>query len=97
MPLDIDELKRKIIYRSIYRGTKEMDILLSSFVKSIINQLNKVELENTLKSESDSVKKEIGKLYDRVDELYKELEKLSILVDKAKETFFGKAIFKENE
>jgi hypothetical protein len=32
-----------------------------------------------------------------VDELYKELEKLSILVNKAKETFFGKAVFKENE
>ena len=48
MPLDIDELKRKIIYRSNYRGTKEMDILLSSFVKSIINQLNKEELENLL-------------------------------------------------
>ena len=48
MPLDIDELKRKIIYRSNYRGTKEMDILLSSFVKSIIRQLNKEELENLL-------------------------------------------------
>ena len=48
MSLDIDELKRKIIYRSNYRGTKEMDILLSSFVKSIIDQLNKEELENLL-------------------------------------------------
>ena len=48
MPLDIDELKRKIIYRSNYRGTKEMDILLSSFVKSIISQSNKQELENLL-------------------------------------------------
>ncbi len=48
MPLDIDELKRKIIYRSNYRGTKEMDILLSSFVESIINHLNKEELENLL-------------------------------------------------
>ena len=48
MSLDIDELKRKIIYRSNYRGTKEMDILLSSFVKSIIRQLNKEELENLL-------------------------------------------------
>ena len=48
MSLDIDELKRKIIYRSNYRGSKEMDILLSSFVKSIINQLNKEELENLL-------------------------------------------------
>ena len=48
MFLDIDELKRKIIYRSNYRGTKEMDILLSSFVESIISQLNKQELENLL-------------------------------------------------
>ena len=48
MSLDIDELKRKIIYRSNYRGTKEMDILLSSFVKGIIDQLNKEELENLL-------------------------------------------------
>ena len=48
MSLYIDELKRKIIYRSNYRGTKEMDILLSSFVESIINQLNKEELENLL-------------------------------------------------
>ena len=48
MSLDIDELKNKIIYRSTYRGTKEMDILLKSFVKDIINQLNNKELENLL-------------------------------------------------
>ena len=46
MSLDIDELKKKIIYRSIYRGTKEMDILLSSFVKDVINHLDNDELEN---------------------------------------------------
>ena len=46
MSLDIDELKKKIIYRSSYRGTKEMDILLSSFVKDIINHLDNDELEN---------------------------------------------------
>ena len=48
MSLDIDELKNKIIYRSSYRGTKEMGILLKSFVKDIINQLNNKELENLL-------------------------------------------------
>ena len=48
MSLDIDELKRKISYRSNYRGTKEMDMLLSSFVEGIIDQLNKEELENLL-------------------------------------------------
>ena len=46
MSLDIDVLKKKIIYRSSYRGTKEMDILLSSFVKDVINHLDNDELEN---------------------------------------------------
>jgi len=31
-------LKKKILYRSSYRGTKEMDILLSSFVKYYIDK-----------------------------------------------------------
>ena len=37
-------LINKIIYRSQYRGTKEMDIFISSFVKSIINSLSFDEL-----------------------------------------------------
>ena len=40
-----EDLKNKIIYRASYRGTKEMDILMSSFVKSIINDLNIAELK----------------------------------------------------
>tara|TARA_B100000902_G_C26569668_1_gene555929 strand:+ start:249 stop:500 length:252 start_codon:yes stop_codon:yes gene_type:complete len=40
-----EELKNKIIYRASYRGTKEMDILMTSFVKSLINNLNLVELK----------------------------------------------------
>ena len=39
MSLNIDDLKKKIIYRSNYRGTKEMDKLLGKFVKKYINQL----------------------------------------------------------
>ena len=42
--INIDELKKKIIYRSNYRGTKEMDKLLGSFTKKHINQLNEKEL-----------------------------------------------------
>jgi antitoxin CptB len=38
-------LINKIKYRSHYRGTKEMDIFLSSFVDGIINDLNLNELE----------------------------------------------------
>ena len=41
---DLENLKKKLLYRSNYRGTKEMDILLSSFVKFHINKLSKDEL-----------------------------------------------------
>ena len=44
--INIDELKKKIIYRSNYRGTKEMDRLLGSFVKTYINSLNEKDLFN---------------------------------------------------
>ncbi len=44
MNINIDVLKKKISYRSTYRGTKEMDLLLSSFVKDIIDDLNQDEL-----------------------------------------------------
>ena len=46
MTFNIEELKKKIIYRSTYRGTKEMDTLLSSFTNKIINDLNVEELIN---------------------------------------------------
>ena len=35
-----EDIKNKIIYRSSYRGTKEMDILMTNFVKSIIDELD---------------------------------------------------------
>ena len=40
MTLNIDLLKKKIIYRSNYRGTKEMDKLLGSFTKKYIEILS---------------------------------------------------------
>ncbi len=39
-------LINKIIYRSQYRGTKEMDIFVSSFVKSIIDSLSIDDLKD---------------------------------------------------
>ena len=44
MIINIKDLKNKIIYRSNYRGTKEMDKLLGSFAKIYINQLDDDEL-----------------------------------------------------
>ena len=46
MTINIDDLKKKIVYRSTYRGTKEMDKLLSSFTKKYIDTFNDRELNN---------------------------------------------------
>ena len=41
-------LKKQIVYRSMHRGFKEMDLLLGNFVKKYINEFNETEL-NELK------------------------------------------------
>ena len=40
----IDSIKKKIKYRAEYRGIKEMDLLLSGFVKKYIDILDHKEL-----------------------------------------------------
>jgi len=42
-------LKKQIIYRSMRRGTKEMDLLLGNFVKKHIDELNTTELKDLAK------------------------------------------------
>ena len=44
MNINIQDLKKKIIYRSTYRGRKEMDSLLGSFSKKYMNILNEKDL-----------------------------------------------------
>ncbi|MDA9703607.1 succinate dehydrogenase assembly factor 2 [Candidatus Pelagibacter bacterium] len=55
---ELEIFKKKLLYRASYRGTKEMDILLSTFVKKHIedfdlNNLN--ELENFLKFDDEII------------------------------------------
>ena len=57
MVVDIEQIKKMIIYRSNYRGTKEMDKLLGSFVKNYIDKFTIEEL------------KELEKFLDLDDEL----------------------------
>ena len=40
----LEIFKKKLIYRSNYRGTKEMDILLSGFVKKYIDLFDEDQL-----------------------------------------------------
>ena len=49
MSVNIDQLKKKIIYRSNYRGTKEMDKLLGAFTNQYIDKLNKEDLDELIK------------------------------------------------
>ena len=42
---ELENLKKKVLYRSNYRGTKEMDILLSRFVNKYINNLSVDDLK----------------------------------------------------
>ena len=63
MLINKEELKNKIIYRASYRGSKEMDILMTSFVKSLIDNLNFVEL------------KELDSLVNLDDEILQDIKK----------------------
>tara|TARA_B000000557_G_scaffold180480_1_gene147278 strand:- start:256 stop:513 length:258 start_codon:yes stop_codon:yes gene_type:complete len=81
---ELEILKKRLIYRAGYRGTKEMDILLSSFVNKNINSFNKNllnELENFLNFEDevilnyyhyDIVEKEIDK--NEISKIFKEFK-----------------------
>jgi len=54
----LEIFKKKLIYRAGYRGTKEMDILLSSFVNRYINDFDEdllVELEKFLDFEDEII------------------------------------------
>ena len=52
----LEIFKKRLIYRASYRGTKEMDILLSNFVNKYINEFDEVflrELEIFLNYEDE--------------------------------------------
>ena len=58
MRTNIEQLKKKIIYRSNYRGTKEMDKLLGAFTKKYINKLSNddlIDLEMLLDLDDDNL------------------------------------------
>ena len=49
MNADIEQIKKKIIYRSNYRGTKEMDKLLGAFTNKYLEQLDYEDLNELIK------------------------------------------------
>ena len=71
MIFEIDKFKKRLLYRSQYRGTKEMDKLIGSFVKDKINTLNKeelIELEKFLEIDDDNLYKFYNNQISQIDQ-----------------------------
>ena len=81
MSEELEIFKKKLLYRATYRGTKEMDILLTKFVKKYLNVFSHEQLkqlEKFLEFEDeiiynfynfDKVKKDINK--NKISEIFK--------------------------
>ncbi|MDA9684413.1 succinate dehydrogenase assembly factor 2 [Candidatus Pelagibacter bacterium] len=84
MSEELEIFKKKLLYRASYRGTKEMDILLTKFVKKYLNSFNDEQLrqlERFLEFEDeviynfynfDKVKNEIDK--NKISEIFKKFK-----------------------
>ena len=72
-------LINKIIYRSQYRGTKEMDIFVSGFVKSIIDSLSfddLVDLDKLINMNDEDIIK-----ISKKEMIFKNNKILKLLID----------------
>ena len=79
MNLNKQNLINKIIYRSQYRGTKEMDIFVSRFVKSIIDSLSfddLVDLDKLVNMNDEDIIK-----ISKKEMLFKNNKILKMLID----------------
>ena len=73
---DIENLKKRLIYRSQYRGTKEMDKLIGSFVKTNINNFNfnqLGELERFLSIDDDTLYRFYNNQIENLKDISQEL------------------------
>ena len=72
---DIENLKKKLIYRSQYRGTREMDKLIGSFVKTNIDNFNLKqlqELERFLSIDDDTLYRLYNNQLKNLDDISQE-------------------------
>ena len=76
---DIENFKKRLIYRSQYRSTKEMDKLIGTFVKSNINdfdssQLN--DLEKFLTIDDDTLYRFYNNQIENLNDISSEFQNL---------------------
>ena len=79
MDYDIKNFKKRLIYRSQYRGTKETDKLIGSFVKSNIDNFNfkqLKELEKFLSIDDDSLYRLYNNQIESIDGISSEINEL---------------------
>ena len=72
MDNDIDNLKKRLVYRSQYRGTKEMDKLIGNFVQQNIDKfdLNQLrELEKFLSIDDDTLYRLYNNQIEKVENI----------------------------
>ena len=84
MKSKLEMFKKKLIYRASYRGTKEMDILLSSFVNKYIDTFN------------DNLLDELEKFLNFDDEVILNYYQKNIIQDKIDKNGVSK-IFKNHK
>tara|TARA_B100001057_G_scaffold62056_1_gene55392 strand:+ start:318 stop:584 length:267 start_codon:yes stop_codon:yes gene_type:complete len=76
---DIENFKKRLIYRSQYRGTKEMDKLIGSFVQKNINYFNisqLKELEKFLSIDDDTLYKFYNNQIETIEDIDNDFIKL---------------------
>ena len=76
MTKKLELFKKKLLYRASYRGTKEMDILLSTFVKkhiSLFTESQLINLEKFLDFEDETILN-----YYNFDKIEKNIDKNEI-------------------
>ena len=79
MKNDIDNLKKRLIYRSQYRGTKEMDKLVGKFVQLHIDKFDFAQLkklEKFLDIDDDTLYKFYTNQINNLDEEMSEISKI---------------------
>jgi len=76
---DIENFKKRLIYRSQYRGTKEMDKLIGSFVQKNINYFDidqLKELEKFLSIDDDTLYKFYNNQIETIENIDNDFIKL---------------------
>jgi antitoxin CptB len=84
--MNINLLKKKILYKSMYRGTRENDFLIRNFCKNYIvnlNDENEIEKINDFLDLPDQIifqtlKEKNCDIYQKYKKIFDEMEKIKI-------------------